>query len=440
MSRPGQGTVATITHLGRMGDGAVSAPDRETIYVRGALPGENVRLGSATRDRKILRAPLLEVLTASPVRSEVRCRVADRCGGCPLAHLARAGQLRVKEGWLREALRAQGLEVDRIEIETSSPEPGHAYRTRARLAWQSKRGRATVGYRVAQGLEVVRPDRCEVLAPALEAARAALTSALEPHLAGAGEIRIALSAPDPRSSADPAQLERVVASLESPEAQSPAFFQAIEGLVRDRVLAGARVRVGGTSIATSLGDPEERSRDLDGRLLVADAGAFRQAHLAATAELGARVLAWSRPEGQDVLELYAGHGHFSLSLAARARSLTTNELDPAAVRALAANAAAHSIPVEVRAEDAADTVARALRARPRPQVVVLDPPRVGAGPVITRVAELAPARVVYVSCDVATLARDAARLVAAGLPLRRVALVDLFPDTLHVELVALFER
>ncbi len=453
MSRPRDvSTEAKITQVGRFGDGVIEGVGAP-VYVRGALPGERVRIGRPAKDGKILRAPLLEVLSPSEARATNTCSVLSRCGGCPLGHATRSWQADLKRDWLADALRSQGLDPDAIAITVGTPEPGRAYRTRARLAWDGRRGRR-LGYREAGDAMVVEPARCEVLVPALDAARAMLAERLAPHLAGVGELHLALTellhaggtgANDTDATSTQPRATGIVARLGSAEPQPAAFYGAIEALVRDGALAGATVRVGGAGVATVYGDPLERSRDVDGRLLAAEVGSFRQAHLAASSELGSRVLGWARPEGEHVLELFAGHGHFTLALAARARTVVAVELDAGAVRALANNARAHRLDLEARAEDAAASLAileREVRAkkRARPSVVVLDPPRAGAAACIPGLASLAPERVVYVSCDAPTLARDAARLAASGLVLREIALLDLFPDTLHVELVASFGR
>ncbi|MBX7192634.1 MAG: RsmD family RNA methyltransferase [Sandaracinaceae bacterium] len=431
----------TITHLGRFGDGVVSEPDAPPLYVAGALPGERARIGATVRDRRILRAPLREVLVASPARRAPTCDVVARCGGCPLAHLSRQAQLEAKRGWLVSELAAKGLDPQSITIELALPEPGTAYRARARLAWSPRGpsagegGGAVLGYRESERHDVVVPSRCVVLAPALEAARVRLTSTLGPLLAGTGELRLALSRTFDG--------EHVVAALDTQDPQPAALYRALEALVSEGALGGARLRVGSAG-AVLVGETIERSTDPEGRVLRSSIGGFRQAHVGASSALGERVLAWGRPEGARVIELHAGHGHFTLSLAARASHVVAVELEGEAAQAMRENLAAHGL----RAEALADDAARALGAiaadvargkQPRPDLVVLDPPRTGALDVMQPLGELAPTRVVYVSCDVATFARDVAAL-RPRLGLERLTLVDLFPDTLHVELVALLTR
>lgn len=388
--------------------------------------------------KRARRASLLAQLTASEARVTPACTVVERCGGCPIAHAPRAMQIEAKRTWVLETWKEHGLDPSAIELEVAAPEPASGYRLRTRLAWARTKNApsAAIGYREGDAREVITPERCVVLDARLEHARARLTDALAPILVGTGELRLGLSLAGDRAGA--------TCAFDSPDAQSPAFYTQLEALRLAGVLLGARVKVGGASIATTIGEPRERSLDPDGRSLVAPIGGFRQAHVEAASALGSRVIAWGRPEGLDVIELHAGHGHFTLSLASRARSLLAVEIDREATDTLRENLGTHGLTADVRAEDATqalDRVVKDVRAKRRgaPDLVVLDPPRTGARDETTRLEALAPARIVYVSCDPDTFARDAARL-SRTVPLRRVALLDLFPDTLHTELVALFAR
>ncbi len=441
-------TDATITELGRGGDGVVLRGKDAPVYVRGALPSERVRLGKITKERSILRAPLLERLSTSALRRTAACTVVDRCGGCPLAHVTREGQRDTKRSWLAAELEKKDIDTSALEIELIVPEPAQAdaaYRVRARLAWSRASGasEAVIGYREGEAREVITPERCEVLHPRVERGRRELTAALAPLLQGRGELRLGLSS-QPSTSESAEREQGVVLAITSEAAPSSQFFTAIESLVAQGVLVGATVQVGGAGVATRFGDARERSLDLEGRLLDAPIGVFRQAHVAASEALGSRVIAWGLPEGRDVIELHAGHGNFTLALASRARSLVAVELEREATDALRENLRAHALEADVRtleATKALDAIVKDVRTkrREKPGLVVLDPPRTGANDEMARIEALSPERVVYVSCDAGTFARDAA-VLGRTLPLRRLALVDLFPDTLHLELVALFDK
>ncbi|MFP4137443.1 MAG: methyltransferase domain-containing protein, partial [Halomonas sp.] len=175
-------------------------------------------------------------------------------------------------------------------------------------------------------------------------------------------------------------------------------------------------------------------------------GDFLQANAEVNREMVATALAWLDASegglaGRAVLDLFAGVGNFSLPLASAGATVTAVEGSPAMVERLAGNAAAHRLSLEARQADLArDGGAAALLAAARPEVVVLDPPREGAEAVAQALCAAPVARVLYVACDPATLARDAARLVHGGYRVTRVAVADMFVHTSHLESMLLFEH
>jgi 23S rRNA (uracil1939-C5)-methyltransferase len=165
------------------------------------------------------------------------------------------------------------------------------------------------------------------------------------------------------------------------------------------------------------------------------AGGFAQPSDAGAALLSARVRALADCNDQRVVELFAGSGTLSIGLAADARELSTTELDPAAVECARENLALRGLEARIAVGDAE---ARELKGKP--DVVVLDPPRTGAPRAAASIAAHKPRRVVYVSCEASTLARDLVPLVAAGYGIKALELVELFPQTSHFETIALLER
>src|SRR5690606_28655805 len=145
------------------------------------------------------------------------------------------------------------------------------------------------------------------LRPELDAALTVLRARVAPHLPGSGEVQLAIG-----------QEGRAVIALDTPDAPARAMFEVLEALVAEGVIAGASARVGGTTVATRIGDPREVGADVEGRRIIGESGGFSQAHAEINASLGARALALTEAEGARVLELYAGHGNLTLGLAARA--------------------------------------------------------------------------------------------------------------------------
>jgi 23S rRNA (uracil1939-C5)-methyltransferase len=419
MSKSARGPIElTIGELSEEGEGRALSPDGRMVHVRGALPGERVRV-DAVRPGRVPRAALLAVLTASPDRVEAPCAVVARCGGCPLMIASAAAQVEAKRARVAAALAevAPG-----IEIAIDTPHDRLAYRRRARLAFEGGR----IGYRGAAQHEVIDVDACVVLEPALAAALQTLRARVAPLLVGKGELKLGRAAGG------------ATARIDATEAQPAGLYAALDAAVREGALAGAALWAGGASAPARFGVEHEEARDVDGRALIAPLGGFGQAHGAHNHALVSLALAWLAPEGQRVLELYAGHGNFSVPIAARATSLVAVELDGPASRCLEANLARHGLVAQVIAAEAGPAAARIKRGTV--DRVLLDPPREGAREAIAPLVALRPERIVYVSCRPESLAADLGRLTAGGYHVTAARALDMFPQTAHVETVVRLDR
>lgn len=406
--------------LARDGDAVVETA-RGLVFAPGGVPGDRVRVDDVRKDGKILRARRLVVIEPSPQRVESPCPHADRCGGCPWITTSEPAQLEAKRDFVARALAKVARSGD-VSIAIASPAARLGYRRRARLAWKRTGQGVLLGLRARRDDRLADVERCVVLRPELDAALAALRARLAPSMTGSGEIHLAIGTGG-----------RAVISIETPDAPPPAFFQALEALVADGALAGASVRAGGATVATSFGDPHEVGADIEGRALRGAIGGFSQAHEEINVRLGGRAVALADAAGARVLELYCGHGNLTLALASRSAHVRAVELSRGATDALRINLEAHDLApkVEVITGDASSAIpAKGI------DVVVLDPPRTGAKDAIDAIARLRPARVVYVSCDPATLGRDLGALAAHGYALDAAEAFDMFPQTSHVETVA----
>ena len=411
-----------VRGLGVDGDGAVLLPDGSIVLARGVLPGERVRIGEIDRGR-VRRARRVEVLEPSAERVAPPCPYAAACGGCPLMHASARLADETKRDRVRRALAPIAPDV---EIEIEAPTLRLGYRQRARLAFVRDESGVRIGYRGDASRHVFDVERCLVLAPVLDETLRVLRERLAAHLVGSGEIRLGTRG------------HLGMVRIETRDAQPSALYSVLDALVSERSIAGAALLAGGASAPAWFGERHEETSDAQGRILRAPLGGFAQAHGEHNVALAARVIDDVSCEGARVLELFAGHGNFTLSLAERAASVVAVELDEEASRCLAENLAAHHLGARVVTADAARATASLS---PRSiDVALLDPPREGARDVIAPLVALAPARVVYVSCNPESLARDAAMLIASGYRLARARAFDMFPQTAHVEVVACFER
>ena len=383
--------------VGRDGDGRV-------VFVAGGAPGDRVVVRVVEAKKSFVRAELLRVVAAGAARVAAPCPIVERCGGCPWQHVAVDAQLAAKQAIVARALGKSGARVEPIV-----PSPAAlGYRTRARMTARGGR----LGFAGRKSHEIIDVERCLALDPLLDAA---MQAARRASIAIVGE-------------------EGAIAGVVRDGAVEIAVSSG-RGADRAALAAAAKTLVGQAAIARVTVDDAS-----------APAAGFAQANAAQNETLRrlVRAAAAADPDGATlrdapsgtqarVLELYAGDGNFTRDLASAARAGVAVEGDRAAVARLREAAPTWC----VVAEPAARTVERLVRDGERFDVVVLDPPRAGAADVVDRLAALAPARIVYVSCDPMTLARDLATLERAGYAARVAWPVDMMPQTWHVEVVCL---
>ncbi|MFO0555137.1 MAG: methyltransferase [Polyangiaceae bacterium] len=433
-----------VESLAPGGAGLVRLASGEVGFVDGVLPGESVRVRSAGKVRGARRLELVEVVRASTERVSPACPHQRACGGCDWMHMSAAAQGRGHADIVRGLLaRAVGS----CPEPTVREAPTH-HRTRARLVIHVERGRATLGFRERGSHALASIDDCQVLAPSLFAAARRLST----------EVAIHVSAPSSARREDGRGIRGVAASgravdlqlaiafgagalpvvdLEASVDLGTAFFQAIDQAIRgsERWLAGAMVRSPGAREPARFGDPRAVQRGLDGLPMVAPSGGFAQSSDAGASLLAERTVALAAPQGRHVFELFSGSGTLSVELARHAASLTSVELEAAAVACARENLQARGLHATLRQGDAERTPIPA-----KAELVVLDPPRAGAAGAVAAIAAARPRDVVYVSCDPATLARDAAVLARAGYGIAALETLELFPETSHVETLCRFTR
>lgn len=407
------------------GGGVIArAPDGRVVFLRGAAPGDAVEAELVEVRKRFARGRIVR-LTPGDARADSFCPYATRCGGCPWMPIPLSEQRAALEAHVRRDLQRLGTDsVDWGAIVT--PAPDRAWRSTARLHWHDRR----IGYRAAGDRAIVDVEACAVLRPPLPALFDAIRRTLGPHLGGRGTLRI---------TADP-DVSTGTVELRPAEGTQPGLRDALRALVEaDGPCHGAVWVSGGRT--ESFGRPHNL---LDGVLHPAEA--FVQAHRTGNRLLTAAVLdAVAGGPAGPVLELFAGSGNFTFALADAGRAVTAVEIDAAAARALEEAARQRGLGERVRAftGDAGRLSATTLAAIPGgPAVAVIDPPRVGARRAVGALAGLGPRlrRIVYVSCNPATLARDGKLLTGRGWRLVAARPFDLFPHTGHVEVLAVFDR
>lgn len=433
----------TIRDLAAGGDGVADLPgDAGVVFVPSTAPGDRVRvrLASAGARRRWRRGQVEALIEPGPDRVEPVCSVAGRCGGCVWQHLTYDVQLTAKGRILERALRVAGLSV-RPESPLGAPSP-LGYRCRARLAWRPGAPPA-LGFRAVRSHEPVDIHACPVLLPGLsdrvEPLHRALAS-LPPasvYLLGAPAGQVALGIGPVQA---PSRRGR---GRSGPDGPGLGIFgvapASIEALYRDRSLGLAgltRVEAGGAEHVL-LGQPLLDLAPSGTLPVLSTPAGFAQANPLANEGLRGLVADWiGGAELGSVLELFSGSGNLTRTLvAAGAREVMAVESSRAAV-SLGREQATRG--VRWICAEAAHAVAERINdaGSARLDLVVLDPPRVGARDLMAPLAALGPERILYVSCDAMTLARDARLLVDRGYSFCRARVVDTMPQTAHFETVA----
>ena len=413
----------TVRDLSRFGEGVVKTP-QGMVFVPGVLPGERVELSAVRKRAKgVLYTNKVRVLDASSQREDPPCPIVSRCGGCPMMVASPKLELKFKRDLLEDAIRGLPGAED-VRRGWVTPVRTLGYRRRARLAWSAGRSRPRIGYHAPRSNDITDVRACAVLDPVLDEAFAKVRSQLGQHLAGEGEIHLALG-----------QGGAAVLALRSEASQPPELYGALEAMVGGGIVAGVALRVGGATMDATWGAPREVREHADGMPLVGTVAGFSQAHDEVNRVLVHRVAELASAKDRDVLELFSGSGNLTVALAKGAKRLIAVEHDEAAADACRENLRARELEATVRTGDA-----ETYRAPDRSDVVVLDPPRSGAPGAIRRIIKLEIPEVVYVSCDPPTLARDLAVLCKAGWTPTDAIALDMFPQAAHLESVVRLER
>jgi 23S rRNA (uracil1939-C5)-methyltransferase len=428
------------------GDGLARAPGADgrsmTVFVPFVLPGERVEVEIRQEKPGFARGSVTQLIEASLDRVEARCPYFRQCGGCHYQHISYPRQLEFKAAILRETFQRIAKIELKSEIRLHASPPWN-YRNRTRLQVRTAPEFA-LGYFRFGSHEFLPVRECPISSPLINRVMARLLDLGGLNCpAAVEEMELFADAEDEHLLAwafcgrDQRDLLRWAEALarEVPELCGVTFFSS-----RRRVQERARedempdLKVLAQSGATAI---SYRTKSREYRV---SAGAFFQVNRYLVDELVSVVTGDAR--GEVALDLYAGVGLFSAVLAENFHHIFNVEASQTAHGDCVQNVPANVKAVAARTEEyLRSEYLKSRRVRTRPDLVVLDPPRSGAGKgVIRSLVELAVRRVRYVSCDPATLARDVAPLLAAGYRIEEAHLFDLFPETFHIETVMLLAR
>ncbi len=419
------------------GGRGVARADGYVVFVAGALPGDRVRAEVTKSKRSFAEATAVELLRPGADRIPDTCsHQGEPCPGAPWQGLPYRGQLDHKQRQVDEALRRIGG-LDGFELEEIAPAAETwRYRNKLEYSFGEHEGETTLGFHARGRWDlIVDVEDCRLASKPGNAARNAVrewarSEAISPYdrRAKRGVLRNLVVREGRRSG----QIQTRLITSAAPFPRPPVdLHTAIEG------------PSGGTDGPTGALGEERLREQLCGLALEISPGSFFQTNTEMAEGLHAVIEDLAGLKGSErVFDLYCGIGTIGLAMAARAGEVWGLEIVGEAIGDAEANAKRNRIEnAHFLAASARTGLAALLERAGRPDLVVIDPPRAGLSQkIVRRVIECESPRIIYVSCNPTTLAPNASQLVEAGYRLSRVKPVDMFPQTPHIECVALFER
>lgn len=438
-----------IRSLGHSGEG-VGTKDEFTVFVPGALVGEVVRAKITLVKKHYATARLMRVITPSPLRIEPRCPIYDACGGCQLQHLSYEGQLIAKHQQVTDALHRIGRQSDLTVLPTLGADEPWCYRNKMQMPVGAKDGQTIVGCYAKGSHNIIATRDCHIqmnanneIAQAAARVLAELGIPAYDEKTDRGIVRHVIG----RCGADGQAMAVIVTKTKTlPQAETfvarlreevPALISIMHNINPRRtniILGSETVCLWGQRTIT----------DMIGKLSFdISAQSFFQVNTAQAEVLYQKALEYADLNGNEtVIDAYCGTGTISLFLAQKAKKVYGIEIVAPAIRDAKQNAKNNGIDnAEFIVGDAVDVMPKLYADGVRADVVVVDPPRSGCDRIVLETfARMMPKRIVYVSCNPASLARDIAVLGELGYQAEKIQPVDMFPQTSHVETVCLLSR
>jgi len=429
-----------ITGLSSEGRG-ITHLDERTVFIDQALKGERVLFKYTQRNKNIAEGRTVEVINASDLRVEAKCKAFEMCGGCSLQHMTSDAQIVLKQAMLLEQLQHNNVTPDSVIEPLLGPEYGYRHKARLGVRYVHKKGKVLVGFRERHASFITETSRCEVLHPSVGEIIEELADCIgqleEKRSIAQIEVAVGdnqtvlvfrhlepLSDEDRKILADFCQHHNLVCYLQAgkPDDLELLHPEKIEPLYY--ILSGSHGH-SDLKIEFQPSDFTQVNPEINKRM-VANTIDFLQLN-----------------KNDKVLDLFSGLGNFSLSMAQHCQQVTAVEGALVMVKKARDNATLNNIDNAefIYADLYSDETLSAPWLKQKYDKILLDPPRSGAAAILPSLKKMQASIIVYVSCHPATLARDAAVLVNdLGYKLKQAGIMNMFPHTRHVESIAVFEK
>ncbi|MDJ0834093.1 MAG: 23S rRNA (uracil(1939)-C(5))-methyltransferase RlmD [Gammaproteobacteria bacterium] len=431
LPEPFEVTIEGLSHEGR----GIAHHNGKIVFVFAALPGERVRIQINKSTKKFSEASVVEVLEASPQRIEPHCPHFSLCGGCSMQHVSSEYQLELKQQAILEMMTHAGIDIGEVIPPLTDAPWGYRRKARLGVKYVHKKQRLLIGFRERNKPYLADMQTCPIMVDQVGQHLPELMQLIGGLQARETIAQIEVAADDdhcmlvlrhlqPLSAADRQQLLAFAEASgfwlqlqpHGPDSVQPLY--PAEQVLRFRPLADSDIAI---------------------RFHATD---FTQVNAGINQQMVRQALDHLDLQPQDkVLDLFCGLGNFTLPMARLAAQVTGIEGDPAMVQRARDNALEFGLDnTEYFSADLTRLDPAAAWMRQKYDKILLDPPRSGALDIVEHIRAFDASTIVYVSCQPSSLVRDAAVLCSAGYRLSHLGLMDMFPQTAHVESMAVFQR
>ena len=423
--------IEAMSHEGR----GIAHIDGKTVFVFGALEGEEVRIQIRKTNRNYDEAITLDVIEASGLRIKPKCDAFEVCGGCSLQHLHNDEQIEFKQRTLLEMMHHAGIEIGQVIPPLRSQPWGYRRKARLGVKFVRKKDRVLVGFRERNTPFLADMESCEVLIPEVGHRLQDLAVLIESLDARETIPQIELASDDSNS----AWVFRHLKPLSNGDRDKLVDFASENNV-------WIQLQPGGPDSITNL-YPEQQSLYFsplqnENITIRFDPVDFTQVNADINQQMVAQALHYLDLNKTDrVLDLFCGLGNFTLPIARRCAKVIGVEGDEPMVRRAKQNATTQAIDnSEYFVADLSHPDTDATWMRQQYDKILLDPPRLGAQEIARLISRFSAMTIVYISCQPTSLVRDSKIICENGYRLTRLGVMDMFPQTAHVESMAVFER
>lgn len=407
----------------------IAYQNKKPVFIEGALPGEQVLIQLTESKSKFSRANLIKIQKASPQRVEPFCPHYQQCGGCNMQHLSIDDQREYKQHTLSQLMKKFSGQTAQLDVPITADERGYRRRARISLLLDKKSRQLQFGFRKKHSKEIVNVTHCPVLAPELDELLPELQSLLAgfSHQDTLGHVELVK-----------ADNTRIIVLRHSKALKDDDNNALVE--FANRHQASLYLMPQNDQLNLICGDS---GYYLEAGVEIAfEPNNFIQVNQQVNDSMVKQAVDWLALSSQDrVLDLFCGLGNFSLPIAQQVASVVGVEGVDAMVEKAAANAARNGLSnAQFYQANLEQDFSGQIWAGEKFDKVLLDPARAGASGIVNQLSALGAERVVYVSCNPATLARDSQSLLSQGFKLEKLGMLDMFPHTSHLESMALFVK